>query len=129
MTGVSRTAVEALHTELLVEVQELARTVYGFSESIPKAVGDLKAAAEGVAGAGQQATRDFEAMAEGLLKVLKAKIAEDRADSLQASITAAEVTKKALSNFTKYFWLLIGVAGGSLVLNLVLVGVLLLKAG
>lgn len=122
MTGEPRrTALDALHAELLIDVQLLTQNVEGFKESIPKAVADLEGAADGVKAAAKSATTDFEAIGHALISVLRRNVEEERVAAAKANHESAMTTKRALEQFTKNFWLLTGLTAVNCLMSLALI--------
>jgi hypothetical protein len=115
MTG-SKTLLDALHAELLTDVQRLAAEVHDVQLKLPAIVADIRASADAVKVAADKNLSDFEAMGHGLVKVMRQEVTAQRAASLKANDQAANATKGALGQFTKYFWLLIGLLGVNSVL-------------
>ncbi|MDP9897345.1 hypothetical protein J2W32_006498 [Variovorax boronicumulans] len=125
MTGdPKRSALDALHAELLIDVQALAQNVEGFKGSIPKAVADIEGAAASVASATKSATSDFESMGHALIAILRRNISEERTAAIKANHESAMKTKHELEQFTKNFWLLTGLTA---VNCLMLLALLLIK--
>lgn len=122
MTGeVKRSALDALHAELLVDVQTLVGAVATLKTELPAKLADIEASAEAVKASAKAATEEFQAMGHALVGVMRREIEAEREASALASRNAASTTKKALEQFTKNFWLLSGLTAANFLLGLAMV--------
>jgi hypothetical protein len=123
MSGGAKALIEAVHAELLIDIQHLADEVHKLQLQLPAITADINGSAEGVKVAAGKALADFEAMGHGLVQVVRRQVEEERVASAKANAEAARATKSALEQFTKYFWLLCGLT----CVNTLLVAAILLS--
>ena len=116
---------DALHAELLVDVQELARNVEALKKDVPKLAADVLVSAEAVKAAASKSVADFQAMGQALLNVMNKNTDSERGAAIEANKKSAGATKVALEGFTKYFWLIAAIGGANLLLLVALLAVLL----
>lgn len=126
MSGESKRAIlDALHAELLVDVQAATAEVAKLRTELPAILADIHGAAEALSGAAKTTTSDFEAMGHALVGVIRRHSVEEREAAALANLQSAKATKSALDQFTKNFWLLSGLTA---VNALLLVTILALQA-
>lgn len=118
MSAGAKALLDALHAELLVDVQRLAGEVHELQVQLPAITADIASSAEGVKVAARTAMTDFEAMGHGLMRAIRRQVDEERSASVTANAKSAQATKSALDQFTKYFWLLCGLTGMNTLLAL-----------
>ena len=114
--GAPQTFMAASVAELLADVQHLAGEVHALELKLPEITADIKGSAEAVKAAAKTTLDDFQAMGHALMNVMTKEVSAQRTASLKANDQAANTTKGALGQFTKYFWLLIGLVGVNTVL-------------
>ncbi|MGJ7523720.1 hypothetical protein ACSFA0_24810 [Variovorax sp. LT1P1] len=114
--GAPQTFMAASVAELLADVQHLAGEVHALELKLPEITADIKGSAEAVKAAAKTTLDDFQAMGHALMNVMTKEVSAQRTASLKANDQAANTTKGALGQFTKYFWLLIALVGVNTVL-------------
>lgn len=112
-------AIDALHTEMLVDVQQLVSLVSGLKEDLPKIAAELGAHAGEVKSATQATRTEVQAMGEAFAAVIGKTLEAERKASRAARVEAEQLTKATLEGFTKYFWLLCGLVGLQAVLLII----------
>ncbi|MDP9902418.1 hypothetical protein [Variovorax ginsengisoli] len=123
-----KTLLDALHAELLTDVQRLAAEVEELNLKLPAITADMRGSAGAVTAAADKTLSDFEAMGHALVKVIRQEVVVHRAESIKANDQAANATRGALGQFTKYFWLLIGLLGANSILLVGLTAVVALRS-
>jgi len=113
---------DALHTELLIEVQTLSINVEALKVDVPKLTAEILESAVNLQTTANKAKTDFEGMGHALIQVMKRNVEAEREASVLANSKAASATKTALVDFTKYFWLLAALSA----VNVLLVAALLI---
>ena len=116
-----KTWLDALHTELLTEVQTLSINVEALKVDLPKLTTDILESSVDLQTKATKAKTDFEGMGHALIQVMKRNVEAEREASVLANAKAAGATKTALADFTKYFWLLAALG----IINTLLVAALL----
>lgn len=104
----TKALLDALHAELLVDVGELAGSVDDLKKQLPSMLSEVREAAQGVKDASKRTLDDFQAMGHGLMTAVREQVAIERKTSVQAAEQASKVTRDALSQFSKFLWLLCG---------------------
>lgn len=114
--GAPKTLMAAFHAELLEDVQRLAGEVHGLELKLPQITTDINASAVAMKVAAKTILDDYQAMGHALMNVMKHEVSAQRTASIKANDQAANATKTALGQFTKYFWLVIGILGVNTIL-------------
>lgn len=104
----TKALLDALHAELLVDVGELAGSVDDLKKQLPSMLSEVRDAAQGVKDASKRTLDDFQAMGHGLMTAVREQVSIERKASVQAAEQASKVTRDALSQFSKFLWLLCG---------------------
>jgi len=104
----TKALLDALHAELLVDVGELSSSMGNLKEQLPSMLAEVREAAQGVRDASKRTLDDFQAMGHGLMTAVREQVSIERKESVQAAERASKVTRDALSQFTKFLWLLSG---------------------
>jgi hypothetical protein len=97
---------EALHAEMLGDLQELYVLLGEFRGDLPKLLAGLKTDADTAAAQVTEAFSDFHGQAMALAEFIKARKIEVLGDIEHATVRNAALTKSAFDGVTKYFWLL-----------------------
>ena len=128
MTGSrSSTLLDALHSELLGEVQALTANVMHLKAELPSITQALQDSAARMSAVAAKTLTDFEAMGHALLEVSAQRSADERGAAAVAHVQNARTTEAALERFTHYFWMLSALTTVSVAVSIVTVTTLLLR--
>lgn len=117
----ARTKLEALHAEMLGDLQEVHTLLQLFRQDFPSLMDGLKKDGDAAAGVVKDSMVDFLAQSMALAEFIKLRKKEVLDDIEQSTIRNAQTTKRALGAFRRGLWALGALAG----LNLVLTAVVL----
>ncbi|WP_156516867.1 hypothetical protein [Delftia sp. GW456-R20] len=114
-----RTAVDALHVELLGSILELVQEVERLKTDIPTIAADVEATKSAIA----ESIDEFKASAISLVGYVKQKQLETLGALHKSEAEVQTSNKKILAGFERWLWVIAAVAG----INTLLLLVLLLK--
>jgi predicted RNA-binding Zn ribbon-like protein len=112
---------EALHAEMLGDLQQVHQLLGQLREDMPTLMAGLKTDADKASAEIRNAFLDFHGQGMALAEFIKARKTEVLRDIEHATVSNAAITKSALDGFTKYFWLLAALGVFDLAALLVLV--------
>ncbi len=118
---------DALHAELLVDVGELTGSMNTLKEQLPAMLQDVRDAAQGVKDSSRETLEDFQAMGHGLMAAVRDQVAAERQVSVKAAEQSSQVMRESLAQFSKFLWLLSGLAGVNTVILIAVIAVLAAK--
>jgi hypothetical protein len=102
----ARTRLEALHAEMLGDLQEVHLLLQALRSELPEVAAKLKGDAGEAASAVNQACVDFQAQAFALAEFIKLRKSEVLEDIQHSTARNATTTKRALSTFSNMLWAL-----------------------
>lgn len=114
--------IDAFHSQLLIDVQEISDVIDKHSKALPAAYIEFDTKAENIASVAAKATKDFEAMGLALVGVIKSRTDAMRTETIATHLEVAKTTQKSLEQFTRYFWLVIGMTAFNFMLLVALLG-------
>lgn len=118
----ARTRLEALHAEMLGDLQEVHLLLQALRSELPEVAAKLKSDSSEAAAVVSQACVDFQAQAFALAEFIKLRKGEVLEDIQHSTARNAAATKRALSAFNNMLWALaaLGLMNLGLILYLTL---------
>lgn len=120
--------VDAVHAELLTDIQKLRLEVKQFTNEVPNLYNGVKKDVDESAKTVQKTFEDFHSMAQAIALHINKSRKEGEAHLTGIHKQNTDLIKKSLEPYTKYFWLLIGLsAANSILLVIALITIVFLR--
>lgn len=113
--------VDAVHAELLTDLQKLRSDVQKFSDEIPTLYKSVQKDIEESSAKVQATFKDFHSMGEAVALHINKSRKEGMTEIQAVNKQNTDFITKSLEPYTKYFWLLIGVGAVNIVLLLFII--------
>lgn len=110
--------VDALNAEMLGDVQKIHTQLQSLKAEMPGFLNSVKTDCASAAGAMKKSFDDFHAQSIALAEFVKKRQIEVAGEIEKAHAVTAAATEKSLADFTKYFWLIAGIAAAGFFINL-----------
>src|SRR5699024_2811752 len=118
---------DAVHVELLTDVQKLRLEVKEFTEEIPKIYNSVKEDVEASSLEVKSTFNDFKSMTEALALHVNTNTKKTLNETKTVNDNLTNQITKTFEPYTKYFWLLIGITTLNSLLIFLLIAVLLIS--
>ena len=110
--------VDALQAEMLSDLTKINQQLENLKTDMPGFLAGVKVDCETAASTMKKAFDDFQSSAMALAEFVKRRQQETLGEIGKVHDANMTLTEKRLEGFTKYFWLVTGIGGVSVIINL-----------